>query len=386
MQNLPVYLDYNATTPCDPEVVEAMVPYFTEQFGNSASRTHAYGWLSEEAVEEARAQLAQLIGAEPKEIVFTSGATEAANLAIKGMFERAGGPGKHIITLQTEHKAVLDSCRRVEKAGGTVSYLEVDSSGLPDLNELESAIQPNTVLIVVMLANNETGIIQPVREISAIAAEHGVPFFCDAVQAVGKIPVDVKQEGIDLMAFSAHKMYGPKGVGALYVSRKLSGRKPVSQIDGGGHERGLRSGTLNVPGIVGFGKAAEIAGAGMEAESDRLKRLRDELEEALLKIEGSHLNGDAEQRLPHVCNISFEEVEGERLLLQLGRSVALSSGSACSSITQQPSHVLKAMGLPGELAMSTLRISLGRFTTGEEVRFAIEQISKAIQSLRKGVN
>lgn len=386
MQNLPVYLDYNATTPCDPEVVEAMLPYFTEQFGNSASRTHAYGWLSEEAVEEARAQLAQLIGAEPKEIVFTSGATEAANLAIKGMFERAGGPGKHIITLQTEHKAVLDSCRRVEKAGGTVSYLEVDTSGLPDLNELESAIQPNTVLIVVMLANNETGIIQPVREISAIAAEHGVPFFCDAVQAVGKIPVDVKQEGIDLMAFSAHKMYGPKGVGALYVSRKLSGRKPVSQIDGGGHERGLRSGTLNVPGIVGFGKAAEIAGAGMEAESDRLKRLRDELEEALLKIEGSHLNGDAEQRLPHVCNISFEEVEGERLLLQLGRSVALSSGSACSSITQQPSHVLKAMGLPGELAMSTLRISLGRFTTGEEVRFAIEQISKAIQSLRKGVN
>ena len=383
MQSQPVYLDYNATTPCDPEVVEAMLPYFTRQFGNAASRTHAYGWLAEEAVEDARAQLAQLIGAESTEIVFTSGATEAANLAIKGMFERAGGTGKHLITLQTEHKAVLDSCRRVEEAGGTVSYLGVDKSGLLKLEELEAVIQPDTVLIAVMLANNETGVIQPVHEISTIAAKHGVPFFCDAVQAVGKIPVDVKKEGIDLMAFSAHKMYGPKGVGALYVSRKLSGRKPVPQIDGGGHERNLRSGTLNVPGIVGFGKAAEIALAGMEAESTRLRKLRDALEQGLGRIKGSYFNGHPRQRLPHVCNVSFEEVEGERMLLQLAKNLALSSGSACSSIAPQPSHVLKAIGVPDGLAMSTLRLSLGRFTTEEEIHFAVEEIRSTVESLRK---
>ncbi|WP_017732650.1 cysteine desulfurase family protein [Nafulsella turpanensis] len=383
MRNPPVYLDYNATTPCDPKVVEAMLPFFTEQFGNAASRTHAYGWLAEEAVEEARAQLARVIGAEPLEIIFTSGATEAANLAIKGMFERASGPDKHIITLKTEHKAVLDCCRRVEEAGGTVTYLEVNAAGLPDVQELEAAIQPNTALIAAMYANNETGVIQPVKEIAGIAAKHGVPFFCDAVQAVGKIPVDVKEEGVDLLAFSAHKMYGPKGVGALYISRKLSGRKPVPQIEGGGHERGQRSGTLNVPGIVGFGKAAELAMAGMEAEFSRLKRLRDKLENALRRVEGSHVNGYSSPRLPHVCNISFEAVEGERLLLQLAKSLAVSSGSACSSVTQQPSHVLEAMGVPHRLAMSTLRLSLGRFTTEEEVDFAIGEIGKTIEILRQ---
>ncbi len=378
-----VYLDYNATTPCAPEVVEAMLPYFSEQFGNAASRTHAYGWMAEEAVEEGREQLAQLIGASPKEIVFTSGATEAVNLAIKGMYERTAGTGKHLITLKTEHKAVLDCCRRIEEAGGEVTYLEVNKNGLPDMEELEAAIKPTTALIAVMFANNETGVIQPVREIGAVAAKYGVPFFSDATQAVGKIPVNVEKQGIDLMAFSAHKMYGPKGVGALYVSSALTGRKPVSQIDGGGHQRGMRSGTLNVPGIVGFGKAAELSLVEMETEALRLKKLRDHLEQELSRLEGSTLNGHPEQRLPHVCNISFAQVEGEKLLLQLGKSLALSSGSACSSVTQQPSHVLKAMGVPDALAKSTLRLSLGRFTTEEEVRFAVEEITSTIQNLRK---
>jgi len=349
--NLPVYLDHNATTPCDPRVVEAMIPYFTQSFGNAASRNHSFGWQAEDAVDNAREQVAKLIGADPKEIIFTSGATEGDNLGIKGVFDMYASKGNHIITCNIEHKAVIDTCKHIEREGGEVTYLDVKPNGLIDLQELEAAIKPTTILIAIMYANNEIGTIMPVREISALARKHGVLFFTDGVQAVGKIPVDVNKDGIDIMAFTAHKMYGPKGVGALYVRRKNPRVKVTAQIDGGGHERGMRSGTLNVPGIVGFGKACEIC--------------------------------NKEARLPHVTNISFKYVEGEGLMMGFNKNIALSSGSACTSASLEPSYVLKALGLGDDLAHSSLRFGLGRYTTEEQIDFTIEQVSGTVNKLRE---
>jgi cysteine desulfurase len=383
MLKLPVYLDNNATTPCDPRVVEAMVPYFYENFGNAASRNHPFGWAAEEAVDYAREQVAKLVGADPKEIIFTSGATEADNLAIKGVFEMYASKGNHIITATTEHKAVLDTCKHIEKLGGEVTYLQVKADGLINLNELEAAIKPTTILVSIMYGNNEIGVVQPIREISAIAKKHGVLFFSDAVQAVGKIPVDVQKDGIDLMAFTAHKMYGPKGIGALYVRRKNPRVKVTAQLDGGGHERGMRSGTLNVPGIVGFGKAAELARLEMEQDAKRLSGLRDKLESELLKIEESYVNGNREHRLPHVTNISFKHVEGEGLLMGFNKNIALSSGSACTSASLEPSYVLKALGLGDDLAHSSLRFGLGRFTTEDQIDYTIEQVRNTVLKLRE---
>lgn len=383
MLKLPVYLDNNATTPCDPRVVDAMLPYFTENFGNAASRNHPFGWTAEEAVDYAREQVAKLVGADPKEIIFTSGATEADNLAIKGVFEMYASKGNHIITATTEHKAVLDTCKHIEKLGGEVTYLPVKADGLIDLNELEAAIRPTTILIAIMYANNEIGVIQPVRQISALAKKNGVLFFSDAVQAVGKIPVDVIKDGIDLMAFTAHKMYGPKGIGALYVRRKNPRVKVTAQLDGGGHERGMRSGTLNVPGIVGFGKAAELARLEMEQDATRLSALRDKLESELLKIEEAYVNGNIQHRLPHVTNISFKHVEGEGLLMGFNKNIALSSGSACTSASLEPSYVLKALGLGDDLAHSSLRFGLGRFTTEEQIDYTIEQVRNTVLKLRE---
>ena len=383
MLKLPVYLDNNATTPVDPKVLEAMLPYFTQHFGNAASRSHAYGWEAEEAVDYARGQVAKLINSEPKEIIFTSGATESDNLAIKGVFESYASKGNHIITCVTEHKAVLDTCKHVEKLGAEVTYLPVQSDGLIDLKELETAIKPTTVLIAIMYANNETGVIQPVKEISAIAKRKGVLFFSDATQAVGKIPVNVIENGIDLMAFSAHKIYGPKGVGALYVRRKNPRVRIIAQMDGGGHEKGMRSGTLNVPGIVGLGQACEICRLNMNEDAKRIKILRDKLENDLLQLEETQLNGNKENRLPHVLNISFKYVESEGLMLACNKNIAVSSGSACTSASIEPSHVLKAMGLDDDLAHSTLRFSLGRFTTEEEIDYAIEQVKNTVTQLRE---
>ncbi|MDB5248238.1 MAG: cysteine desulfurase, IscS subfamily [Segetibacter sp.] len=383
MLKLPVYLDNNATTPCDPRVVEAMIPYFTENFGNAASRNHPFGWAAEEAVDYAREQVAKLVGADPKEIIFTSGATEADNLAIKGVFEMYASKGNHIITATTEHKAVLDTCKHIEKLGGEVTYLQVKADGLIDLAELEAAIRPTTILVSIMYGNNEIGVIQPIREISAIAKRHGVLFFTDAVQAVGKIPVDVQKDGIDLMAFTAHKMYGPKGIGAMYVRRKNPRVKVTAQIDGGGHERGMRSGTLNVPGIVGFGKAAELARLEMDQDASRLSKLRDKLESELCQIEETYVNGNREHRLPHVANISFKHVEGEGLLMGFNKNIALSSGSACTSASLEPSYVLKALGLGDDLAHSSLRFGLGRFTTEEQIDYTIEHVRNTVLKLRE---
>lgn len=380
---LPIYLDNNATTPCDPRVVEEMLPYFSEKFGNAASRNHSFGWVAEEAVDYAREQVAKLINASPKEIIFTSGATEADNLALKGVYEMYASKGNHIITCTTEHKAVLDTCKHIEKLGGEITYLPVDAEGLINLEELEKAITDKTILIAIMYGNNEIGVIQPVREISAIARKHGVLFFTDGTQAVGKIPVDVQADGIDLMAFSAHKMYGPKGVGALYVRRKNPRVKVTSQMDGGGHERGMRSGTMNVPGIVGFGKACELAMNEMEAESVRLSALRDKLEQALMQIEEAYVNGSIENRLPHVCNISFKYVEGEGLMMGFNKDIALSSGSACTSASLEPSYVLKALGLGDDLAHSSLRFGLGRFTTEEQIDYTIKAITDTVLKLRE---
>jgi cysteine desulfurase len=380
---LPVYLDYNSTTPCDPRVVEAMLPYFTDRFGNAASRNHARGWEAEEAVELAREQIAALIGAEPKEVVFTSGATEADNLAIKGVVEAYAAKGSHIITVATEHKAVLDTCGHVEKKGGQITYLPVNPEGLIDLQDLEAAIRPTTILIAVMFANNEIGVIQPIREIGEIARRHGVLFFSDATQAVGKIPVDVDADGIDLMAMSAHKLYGPKGIGALYVRRRGPRVRLSAQMDGGGHERGMRSGTLNVPGIVGFGEACSICGQEMEVDGLRIQLLRDRLECALLALDGVRVNGSRDHRLPQTTNISFKGIDGDALLAGLGKNVALSSGSACTSASMEPSYVLKALGLEDELAHASLRLGLGRFTTPEEVDYAIGEIGKTVGRLRE---
>lgn len=383
MLKLPIYLDNNATTPMDPRVLEAMLPYFTEHFGNAASRNHPFGWEAEEAVDYAREQVAKLIGADPKEIIFTSGATEGDNLAIKGVYEMYASKGNHIITCTTEHKAVLDTCKHIEKLGGEVTYLPVQADGLIDLKQLEAAIKPTTILIAIMYANNEIGVIQPVKEISTIAKKHGVLFFTDGTQAVGKIPVDVQKDGIDIMAFSAHKMYGPKGIGALYVRRKNPRVKVTAQMDGGGHERGMRSGTLNVPGIVGFGKACEICRIDMESDTKRIVALRDKLENALLQIEESYLNGNKEHRLPHVCNISFKYVEGEGLMMGFNKNIAVSSGSACTSASLEPSYVLKALGLGDDLAHSSLRFGLSRFTTEEQIDYTIEQITNTVNKLRE---
>lgn len=383
VQKLPIYLDNNATTACDPKVVEEMLPYFTSNYGNAASRNHAFGWVAEEAVELARERVARLIGADPKEIVFTSGATESDNLAIKGVFEMYASKGNHIITVQTEHKAVLDTCKHLEKLGAEIAYLPVDKDGLIDLRELEASIRPDTILISVMLANNETGTIQPVREISAIARKNNVLFHSDATQAIGKIPVNVNDDGIDLISMSAHKMYGPKGVGALYVRRKNPRVRLTAQMDGGGHERGNRSGTLNIPAIVGFGKACEIALAEMNESIQRLSVLRDRLEHALVAIEGVKVNGSVEHRLPNVTNLAFSFVDGDALLMGLNKSVAVSSGSACTSASMEPSFVLKAMGVSGDLAHSSIRFAAGRFTTEEEISFAIGKVTETVKNIRE---
>lgn len=380
--NLPIYLDNNATTPMDPRVLEAMLPYFTQKFGNAASRNHHFGWVAEEGVDYAREQVAKLIGASEKEIIFTSGATESDNLAIKGVFEMYKDKGNHIITAVTEHKAVLDACKHVEKLGGKVTYLPVKTDGLVDLAQLEAAMTPETILVSIMYGNNEIGVVQPVKEIAAIAHKHGALFMTDATQAVGKIPVDVNADGIDLLALSAHKMYGPKGVGALYVRRKGPRVKVTAQMDGGGHERGMRSGTLNVPGIVGLGKACELAYNEMASEAARLSALRDKLQNALTILEESYVNGNQEHRLPHVANISFKYVEGEGLMMAM-KDLAVSSGSACTSASLEPSYVLKSLGLSDDLAHSSIRFGLGRFTTEEEVDYAIEVTKKAVTHLRE---
>ncbi|HEY0667671.1 MAG TPA: IscS subfamily cysteine desulfurase [Sphingobacteriaceae bacterium] len=380
--NFPLYFDNNATTPMDPRVLEAMLPYFTQKFGNAASRNHAFGWHAEEAVDYAREQVAKLIGATEKEIIFTSGATEADNLALKGVFEMYKDKGNHIITCTTEHKAVLDTCKHLEKLGAEVTYLPVQSDGMLDLNLLEQSFTDKTILVCIMYGNNEIGVVQPIKEISAITHKHGALFMTDATQAVGKIPVDVNADGIDLLAFTAHKMYGPKGIGALYVRRKNPRVKVTAQMDGGGHERGMRSGTLNVPGIVGFGKAAELALQEMDSEAKRLSVLRDKLENSLLELEESYVNGNREHRLPHTANISFKYVEGEGLMMAM-KDLAVSSGSACTSASLEPSYVLKSLGLSDDLAHSSIRFGLGRFTTEEEVDFAVEQTKKAVTHLRE---
>ncbi len=378
-----VYLDNNATTPCDPRVVEAMLPYFYEHPGNAASRSHPFGWEAEDAVDIARQQIAELIGADEKEIIFTSGATEADNLALKGVFEMYSRKGNHIITATTEHKAVLDSCKKLEKLGAEITYLEVGSDGRVDLATLEAAIRPTTIVLSIMWANNETGVIQPIKEIGDICAKHGILFMSDATQAVGKIPVNPRENGVHLMAFSAHKMYGPKGVGALYVSRKDPRVKVTAQMDGGGHERGMRSGTLNVPGIVGFGKAAEIARLEMAKDAERVSKMRDRLELGLKNaLEEVYINGNREHRMPHVTNMSFKHVEGEGLMMTFNQNIALSSGSACTSASLEPSYVLVALGLGDDLAHSSLRFSLGRFNTEEDVDFAIKSITEGVNHMR----
>jgi cysteine desulfurase len=374
-----IYLDYNATTPCDPAVVEAMLPYFTQKFGNAASRTHAYGWIADEAVEQARKQVAGLINATPQEVIFTSGSTEGCNLALKGVFEMYAVKGKHIITCATEHKAVLDTCKHLERQGAEITYLTVDPDGLINPEILQKAIRPDTILIAVMYANNETGVIQPVKQIGDIARRHKVLFFTDATQAVGKVRIDVQEENIDILALSAHKFYGPKGIGALYIRRKDPRVRLMAQIDGGGHERGYRSGTLNVPLIVGLGKAAEISMTEMDVEAARLGSLRDELERVLLQLNGTRINGSVASRMAHVSNISFEKVKAERLVSLLNSEIAFSVGSACTSASQEPSHVLQAMGFDEERIKGSVRLSLGRYTTKAEVDFAVAKFTEAIE-------
>ncbi len=379
----PIYLDNHATTPVDPRVLEAMLPYFTDKFGNASSRNHAYGWEAEQAVERARRQVAELIGASPKEIVFTSGATESDNLAIKGVAEMYAERGDHIITVATEHKAVLDACKRLEKQGRRVTYLPVRRDGLIELDQLRRAITDRTILISVMYANNEIGVIQPIRQIGQIAREHGVLFHTDATQAVGKVPVNVEEDCIDLMSLSAHKMYGPKGVGALYVRRKNPRVQLAAQMDGGGHERGMRSGTLNVPGIVGFGEACAICMREMAEEAQRLARLRDRLKDRLLaELDEVYVNGSLEHRLPNNLNMSFAYVEGESLMMAMP-DVALSSGSACTSATLEPSYVLKALGVGDDLAHTSIRFGLGRFNTAEEIDYVADRVIESVRRLRE---
>jgi len=360
-----------------------MVPFFYQMPGNAASRSHPFGWQAEEAVDYAREQIANLISADSKEIIFTSGATEGDNLALKGVFEMYKRKGNHIITLTTEHKAVLDSCKKIEKMGGEVTYLEVERDGIVDLKKLEAAITDKTILISIMYANNETGVIQPMKEIGEICAKHGVLFMSDATQAVGKIPVNPKELGIHIMAFTAHKMYGPKGVGAVFVNRKNPRVKLTAQLDGGGHERGMRSGTLNVPGIVGFGKACELAQKEMAKDAERLSKLRDKLEKGFMeRLEECYINGNTDHRMPHVTNISFKHVEGEGLMMTFNQNIAVSSGSACTSASLEPSYVLIALGLGDDLAHSSIRFSLGRFTTEEEIDATLDLVSKGVTHMR----
>ncbi len=380
---LPIYLDNHATTQMDPRVFEAMKPYFMQVYGNAASRNHSFGWEAEEAVEKARGQIADLIGAAPREIVFTSGATESNNLALKGIAEMYSERGNHIITQATEHKAVLDTCRHLEKEGARVTYLPVKRDGLIDLDELRDAITDKTILISIMYANNEIGVIQPMKEIGEIAKQKGVLFHSDAVQAIGKIPVNVDIDGIDLMSLTAHKLYGPKGAGALYVRRRNPRVQVTAQMDGGGHERGMRSGTLNVPGLVGAGAACEIAGREMPEESKRLSFLRDKLKDKLMNsLDEVYINGSTEHRLPHNLNISFAYVEGESLLMGIN-DIAVSSGSACTSATLEPSYVLKALGAGDDLAHSSIRFGIGRFNTEEEIDYVAGRVIDVVGKLRE---
>jgi len=379
---LPIYLDNHATTPVDPRVVDAMLPYFHEKFGNAASRNHAFGWAAEEAVENARGQVAALINATPKEIIWTSGATESDNLMIKGVAEMYHEKGNHIITQVIEHKAVLDTCKRLEKNGYEVTYLPVGKDGRVDPEDVRKAITPKTILITIMYANNEIGVINPIAEIGKIAKEHGILFAVDGVQAVGKIPVDVQKDNIDLLAISAHKLYGPKGVGALYVRRRNPRVQLSAIIDGGGHERGMRSGTLNVPGIVGLGKACEICKNEMAQESERMLKLRERLLSGLMsKLDVLYINGSMEHRLPNNLNISFAYVEGESLLMGIN-DVAVSSGSACTSATLEPSYVLKALGVGDDLAHTSIRFGLGRFNTEEEIDYVTNRLVEVVSKLR----
>jgi cysteine desulfurase len=380
---LPIYMDNHATTPIDPRVLEAMLPYFTDKFGNAASRNHSFGWSAEEAVENARQQVASLINATAKEIIFTSGATESDNLMIKGVAEMYREKGNHIITQAIEHKAVLDTCKNLEKHGFEVSYLPVQRDGRVNPEDVRKAIRPTTILISIMYANNEIGVVNPIAEIGKIAKEHGVIFAVDGVQAVGKVPVDVQKDNIDLLAISAHKIYGPKGVGALYVRRRNPRVQLSAIIDGGGHERGMRSGTLNVPGIVGLGKACEVCQQEMPQEAERLRGLRERLRAGLeAKLDEVFINGSMEHRLPNNLNMSFAYVEGESLLMGIN-DVAVSSGSACTSATLEPSYVLKALGVGEDLAHTSIRFGLGRFTTQEEVDYVIDKMVQVVTKLRE---
>jgi cysteine desulfurase len=380
---LPIYLDNHATTQCDPRVVEAMLPYFVESFGNAASRNHSFGWVAEEGVEAARKQIADLIGANTKEIVFTSGATESNNLAIKGVAEMYAERGNHIITAATEHKAILDTCKHLEKQGVRVTYLPLQGDGLVDLDMLRDAITDKTILVSIMYANNEIGVVQNVSEIGKICKEKGVLFHTDGVQAIGKIPVNVIKDNIDIMSMTAHKMYGPKGVGALYVRRRNPRVQISAQMDGGGHERGMRSGTLNVPGIVGFGKAAALCQELMPVEMVKHAAMRDRLKEKLVaNLEETHINGSMAHRLPHNLNISFSYVEGESLLMGINE-IAVSSGSACTSATLEPSYVLKALGLGDDLAHSSIRFGIGRFNTDEEIDYVANKMIEVVLKLRE---
>jgi cysteine desulfurase len=380
---LPIYMDNHATTPMDPRVLEAMLPYFMEKFGNAASRNHPFGWSAEEAVEHAREQIAKLVGATAKEIIFTSGATESDNLAIKGVAEMYREKGNHIITAVTEHKAVLDTCKRLEKYGYRVTYLPVQKDGLIDLEELRRAIDDKTILVTIMAANNEIGVLQPTREIGKICRERGVLFHTDGVQAIGKVPVDVNKDNIDLMSITAHKIYGPKGVGALYVRRKNPRVQISAIIDGGGHERGMRSGTLNVPGIVGLGKACELAREEMTQEGAHLAALRDRLKDRIFgRLDEVYINGSMEHRLPGNLNISFAYVEGESLLMGIN-DVAVSSGSACTSATLEPSYVLKALGAGDDLAHSSIRFGIGRFNTEAEIDYVADRVCETVERLRE---
>jgi cysteine desulfurase len=380
---LPIYMDNHATTPMDARVLEAMLPYFMEKFGNAASRNHPFGWSAEEAVEQAREQIAKLVGATAKEIIFTSGATESDNLAIKGVAEMYREKGNHIITAVTEHKAVLDTCKRLEKYGYRVTYLPVQKDGLVDLEDLKRAIDDKTILVTIMAANNEIGVLQPWADIGKICRERGVLFHTDAVQAVGKVPIDVNKDNIDLMSITAHKIYGPKGVGALYVRRKNPRVQISAIIDGGGHERGMRSGTLNVPGIVGLGKACAIAREDMATEAAYLGGLRERLRERIMgRLDETYINGSMEHRLPGNLNISFAYVEGESLLMGIN-DVAVSSGSACTSATLEPSYVLKALGTGDDLAHSSIRFGIGRFNNEAEVDYVADRVCETVERLRE---
>jgi cysteine desulfurase len=376
-------MDNHATTPVDPRILEEMMPYLTSRFGNAASRNHEFGWQAEQAVESARARVAKLVGAAGKEIIFTSGATESDNLAIKGVAEMYKDKGDHIITVVTEHRAVLDTCKHLEKYGYRTTYLPVDKDGLIDLDELRGAIDDRTILVTVMYANNETGVLQPVSEIGTICRERGVLFHSDAAQAVGRVPVDVNQQNLDLMSISGHKMYGPKGVGALYVRSKNASVQISAIIDGGGHERGMRSGTLNVPGIVGLGKACEIARADLPHEMVRLAAMRDRLKDKIMcQLDDVRVNGSMDRRLPGNLNMGFLRVEGESLLMGMN-DVAVSSGSACSSAALEPSHVLKSLGVEDDLAHSSIRFGLGRFNTDAEVDYVAHKVVTLVRKLRE---